>query len=237
MMFLGWITTGQRTPPPLLKAAEVANTEQVAQAQGDAHHLPNPKGHERLRQVAQGLRLRYDARLTTNLVGLLGAHPTVYAGAQKDADELRDQLRWRDLSERLLSTFRSLTGRALFGGVLREAYVAQRSDGVAETIQALHEAAQAAGAVSPDLAAVHAGVWPVFERLNQRSKSGVSDAAAQRSTGEEEGRDWRAYALALTERLEVIEAGLQKQAEKTAESHVATHKAPPRAEDDRQARR
>ena len=134
MMFQGWISTGQRTPPPLLKAAEVADTEQVAQTQGGAHHLPDPSGHERLRQVAQGLRLRYDAAVTALLTGLLSVHPTVYVGASKDADELREQLQWRGLNERLLSTFRSLRDRARFGGTLRDAYLAQRSAGVIEAV-------------------------------------------------------------------------------------------------------
>ena len=157
-MFLGWITTGQRTPPPLIKAAELADTEAVAQAHSKAHHLPDPTGHEAQGKAAQGLRLRCDERLTTNLAGLLSAHPSVYAGAQTDADELREQLAWRSLSERMLNTFRSLHARSRFGLLLRQAYVAQRTDEVMGTIQTLHEAAQAAGAVPNDLAAVRAGV-------------------------------------------------------------------------------
>lgn len=237
VLFLGWISNGQKTPPPLLKAAEVADTEQVVHTQGIAHHLPDPSGHEQLRQVAQGLRLRFDATLASLLEGLLRAHPTCYAGAQKDADELREQLQWRGLGERMLSTFRSLTARARLGGTLREGYLAQRSDAVVETVQTLHDAAQAAGAVPPELGAVYTAVWPAYERLNQRAKAGAAATAAQRSAGEEEGRDWRAYALAVTERLEAVEARLNKQAEETTESQVAAHKPPPRPADDRQARR
>ena len=88
-----------------------------------------------------------------------------------------------------------------------------------------------------DLAAVRAGVWPNYERLNQRSKLGVSAAAAQRGDGAEERRDWRGYALTLAERLAVLDARLQQQRGQAAASHVAANKAPPGPEATRKARR
>lgn len=213
MSFLGWITNTQKTAPPALDEVTVAETERIIQEHGQRHELPDPRGHEPIKAQAQGLRARFDPRVTLILAGMLAVHAACYPEAKTDANLLREQLESRGFSERLYNMFRSLVERALFGVQLREAYIAERTRSILEQVDALKRAAAEAGAVPPALAAIHAGIWSSYEKLNQRGQVGASDAASRRAEGGQGIDDWRSHAMALEARLAAAEARLRQHLE------------------------
>ena len=222
MDIVGWIVNPKKSPPPPLDDAAVTATERLMQEHARKHQLPEAKGNEDVRAVAQGLRARFDERLCKTAAGLLRSFPALYGAAKQEGEELLQQLEGSALNERLSNLFRSLGARALFGLQLREAYVADRTGAIIAHINTLKAAADAAGAVPPELAAVHAGITATYEKLNQRSADGAATAAALRAEGAEDLEEWRAYAKQLEERLANAEARLRQQQETAAADRAAT---------------
>lgn len=222
MDVLGWIVNPKKSPPPSLDEAAVGTTERLMQEHARKHQLPAVKGNEDVRDVAQGLRARFDPRLSKTTAELLRTFPAIYSNAKQEGEELNDQLEGRALNLRLTNLFLSQSQRALFGLQLREAYVADRTGTIIAHINALKAAAEATGAVSPELAAVHAGITAAYEKLNQRSADGVVAAAAQRAEGAEDLEDWRAFAALQEERLAAAEARLRQRMETVATDRAAT---------------
>ena len=229
MDIVGWIVNPKKSPPPPLDEAAVTATERLMQEHARKHQLPEAKGNEDVRGVAQGLRARFSFRLVESARNMLAAFPAIYGTAKQDSEELRQQLEGCTFNERLTTLFQSLSQRALFGLQLREAYVADRTGAIIAHLNTLKAAA--AGAVPPELAAVHAGVTAAYERLNQRSADGATAAAALRAEGAEDMEEWRAYAAQLEERLANAEARLRQELAAAEGDRAATPPvvAPPKA--------
>ena len=79
MDVLGWITNPKKSPPPPLDEAAVSATERLMQEHARKHQLPDIKGNEAVRAVAQGLRARFDGRLCKTTADLLRSACTPYS--------------------------------------------------------------------------------------------------------------------------------------------------------------